>query len=162
MLNARQVEMTVTIRKVVCRRERQYGGGGDGCDGEHVACGKCDTTAHVIREAIEAGEGGRGGPMDYETREFSGVCVGGPLDGRMHAATTPSFTAIEPPNFLLAEVLSAAENLPTRAGFVKHGYIHDRISGTPSKDGVTFWRHQSLTSNQAIRMVFRRYAEGRR
>ena len=55
MLTRKQADTTVEIRAVLCKREKEHGGGGDGrCDGRSLVCGKCDTTAHLVREALEA------------------------------------------------------------------------------------------------------------
>lgn len=53
-----QVRATKTIRKILCRRELYVDRtiGGMTCDGDTLVCGRCDTTAHMIREALEGGK----------------------------------------------------------------------------------------------------------
>lgn len=96
--------------------------------------------------------------MSMKIPAYSGLVIGGPLDGQMRAELRGKFTiAAHKGGFTHGAVVGSL--LDTEALVIEH--FHYQISGIKFGDSeINFWHLEDMPTSEAISKVFMYYHEG--
>lgn len=89
-------------------------------------------------------------------KEFTGLCIGGPLDGKMLAATSERHNVLVGDGPQFTWNMSAPE--PNRQAVKRLTYRHE--GGLKAILGTDLWVLESQTVSEAVSVVFQAYAKG--